>query len=258
MDWLKKRELHQNLIVALLGDHGESLGEHGEKTHGFFVYNSTLRIPMILSYPGADTKRVSNAVASVDVAPTLLELSGISDSRARDGQSLLKLAKKARKGDIYFESRYPELLGWNGLQGLIRGNWKLISTTRSELYDLHQDPEEKNNLFSAKEDISRPIKRDLAQISSASIESTVPDPETTEKLKSLGYIGSTSISKKDLTADPKDKIALWTRYEQTLEAMQSNQKQEIAKLLASLVAQEPGNNFFRLALASHNRQEKEF
>lgn len=255
--WLDKNQLTQKTILAILGDHGESLGEHGEKTHGFFVYNSTLKIPMILAYPEAKPQRILTPVAAVDVATTLLELSQIPDPHSRDGVSLMNSAmKKQRSSDIYFESKYPELLGWNGLQGLIRGNWKLIATTRSELYDLSSDPQESQNLFSAKQEISNPLKKDLARLEFIQTTSSAPDPETAEKLKSLGYISSTSIPKKDRTADPKDKIALWTRYEESLESKRNASPQEITELLETLVEQEPSNNFFRLAVAGHHRQQK--
>jgi tetratricopeptide (TPR) repeat protein len=252
MGWLEASHLNDQLVIALLGDHGESLGEHGEETHGFFVYNSTLKIPMILAYPGSKAKRVSNIVAAVDVTPTLLELAGIQDSRNRDGRSLLQ----PRNADIYFESHYAELLGWNGLQGLIRGDWKLISTTRSELYDLKNDEDETNNLFSAKGDISRPMKNDLSSLASETTNPAAPDQETLEKLKSLGYVGSGTIPKKNRSADPKDKIALWSKYEQILQLKASGKQEEIVKLLLSLVNAEPENNFFRLALANHYRETK--
>ncbi|MCI0413866.1 sulfatase-like hydrolase/transferase [bacterium] len=250
MDWLQERKLTDRLVVALLGDHGESLGEHGEKTHGFFVYNSTLKIPMILAYPDSKQKRVSNIVAAVDVAPTLLQLAGIQDLRSRDGHSLFQ----PRKADVYFESRYAELLGWNGLQGLIRENWKLIATTRSELYDLSGDSHERNNLYSAQQDISRPMKRDLTSMISISAKAATPDQETLEKLKSLGYISVATVPKQNRTEDPKDKIALWSRYESSLEAKPDSQ--EKVELLQALVREEPNNNFFRLSLASHYRQLK--
>ena len=251
MSWLKENQLRENLIIAITGDHGESLGEHGEKTHGFFVYNSTLKIPMMLSFPGASPKHVSAAAATVDLTPTLLELAGIPDSQKRDGQSLLMDSQKDR--DIYFESRYPELLGWNGLQGIIRGNWKLISTTRSELYDWQKDEKETQNMFSAKQEISGPMKNDLAQLAPAGETSpAVTDAETLEKLKSLGYVGSGNLSKPNRTADPKDKIALWSKYE---ESLATGDKQPI---LEKLVSQEPMNNFFRLALANAYREKKDW
>jgi arylsulfatase A-like enzyme/Tfp pilus assembly protein PilF len=251
MSWLKENQLRERLIIGITGDHGESLGEHGEKTHGFFVYNSTLKIPMMLSFPGVSPKHVSAAAATVDLTPTLLELAGIPDSQKRDGQSLLMDSQKNR--DIYFESRYPELLGWNGLQGIIRGNWKLISTTRSELYDWEKDQRETQNMFSAKQEISGPMKNDLARLAPAGETSpAVTDAETLEKLKSLGYVGSGNLSKPNRTADPKDKIALWSKYEVSLA---TGDKQPI---LEKLVSQEPVNNFFRLALANAYREKKDW
>lgn len=256
MQWLNDRNLQDHLILMVLGDHGESLGEHGEKTHGFFVYNSTLRIPMLLSYPGVEPARVTTAVAAVDVTPTLLDLAGIPDTRKRDGRVLMDLPE-TRNSDIYFESRYPELLGWNGQQGIIRSNWKLISTTRSELFDWTRDDQESRNLFSSKEEISRPIKNDLAQLVSTDVTtSSAPDSETLEKLKSLGYVGSTAPSKKNRTADPKDRIALWSKYEASQEAKHLNQKEEFSRLLQSLVEEEPTNNFFRLSLAGFYRENQ--
>ena len=254
LQWLNERQLSEKTVIALIGDHAESLGQHGEKTHGFFVYNSTLKIPLIVSYPKAVEKRITTPVASVDVAATLLELVRIDDPYSRDGHSLL--SNEPRKTNIYFESRYAELLGWNGLQGLIQGNWKLISTTRSELYELSSDPKETRNLFSAKQDISGPLKNDLNRLESTQATSTGVDAETAEKLRSLGYIGSASLQQKIRTADPKDKIALWTRYEESLEAGESTKRK--TELLESLVKQEPSNNFFLLALATHHRQERDF
>jgi choline-sulfatase len=246
MSWLQENHLRERLIIAVTGDHGESLGEHGEKTHGFFVYNSTLKIPMMLSYPGVAPKHISSTAATVDLTPTLLELAGIQDSTKRDGESLLNDEKKR---DIYFESRYPELLGWTGLQGIIRGNWKLVSTTRSELYEWKKDGKETQNLFSAKQEISGRMKSDLLQLSSATeTNQTVTDAETLEKLKSLGYVGSGSVTKPNRTADPKDKIALWSKYEESREG----KKQEI---LENLVSKEPSNNFFRLALVDAYREK---
>jgi len=249
--WLQENGLRERLILAITGDHGESLGEHGEKTHGFFVYNSTLKIPMMLSYPGAKAERVSPAAATVDITPTILELAGIVDPQKRDGESLLR--ESPRTSDIYFESRYAELLGWNGLQGIIRGNWKLISTTRSELYDWQKDGNETQNLFSAKQEVSGPLKDDLLQLAPiGETASTTPDPETMEKLKSLGYVGNVSLAKPNRTADPKDKIALWSKYEE------SRQSKEKRMLLEFLVHQEPTNNFFRLSLADIYRESNDW
>lgn len=259
--WLRDKKLDQNLVIAVLADHGESLGEHGEETHGFYIYNSTIKIPLLLSYPGAPSgKQVDHNAASVDLAPTLLELSGIPDHQKRDGQSLLTLLdQKPRSSDIYLESRYPELLGWNGLQGIVQSNWKLISTTRSELYDWKKDPGEAANLYSQKETLARGLKQALGQFKETSIaKSQQPDAETLEKLKSLGYISTTNIVKGPRTADPKDKIAIWALYEKSLQLKNAGKEKEAMQMLETLAEKDPTNNFFRVSLASNYRQEKDY
>ena len=259
--WLKDKKLDQNLVIAVLADHGESLGEHGEETHGFYIYNSTIKIPLLLSYPGAPSgKQVDHNTASVDLAPTLLELAGIPDLQKRDGQSLLTLLdQKPRSHDIYLESRYPELLGWNGLQGIVQSDWKLISTTRSELYDWKKDPGETTNLYSQKESLARSLKQTLGQFKETAIaKSQQPDAETLEKLKSLGYISTTNIAKGARTADPKDKIAIWAVYEKSLQLKNAGKEKEALEMLQSLAEKDPTNNFLRVSLASNYRQEKDY
>ncbi len=258
IDWLKTENKSQNLVIAIIGDHGESLGEHGEATHGFFTYNSTLRIPFLLSYPGApQNKRIVEATSTVDLVPTMMQLSGISDPVQRDGESLLPIVEgEKRTRDIYFESKYPELLGWNGLQGIIRQEWKLIATTRSELYDWRSDPKEQRNLFSQKQSLSTKLKNEVSNHYSNSLKekSSTPDAETLEKLKSLGYIGTTNTVAKKPNGDPKDKIAIWAKYETLLQLQQEGKKEEALKQLQELAASEPENNFFRITLATHYRE----
>jgi choline-sulfatase len=260
-DWLKANDKNKNLVIAIIGDHGESLGEHGEETHGFFTYNSTLRIPFVLTFPGAPANlHVTENTASVDLVPTLLDLIGFSDPISRDGESILPfLNGMKRHRDIYFESRYPELFGWNGLQGLVREDWKLISTTRSELYNLKNDPKEKQNLFSQNQNVSTKLKEELSVRYAKSNETQhiAPDAETLEKLRSLGYVGSTNLSSKKGTADPKDKIAVWSKYERAT-LLKEVSKEETLKFLEDLSREEPENNFFRVALASHYRENKKF
>lgn len=257
-DYLKAHNLDRNLIVAVLGDHGESLGEHGEATHGYFVYNSTLKIPLILSYPGSPAgTEVDEAVASVDVTPTLLELAGVADTRKRDGESLVPvLSGKPRRQEIYFESHYAELMGWNGLEGVLQSNWKLISTTRSELYDWQKDAEEKENLYTQQESVSSRLKELLQRLGQTAVSTSqqAPDTETLEKLKSLGYISTTNIAAKQTGADPKDKIGLWSEFEKSLQLKNLGQNEESLEVLKALVEREPQNSFFRLTLASNLRE----
>lgn len=253
--WLAQRKLDQNLVIAVSGDHGESLGDHGEATHGFFIYNSTVHVPMILSFPGAAAKRIARAVATVDLAPTLLQLAGIRDTVKRDGQSLLAVIEDGnRPGPILTESRYPELLGWNRLEGLLQDRWKLISTTRSELYDWQKDPAEQVNLYTREEKISRNMKAEILKFrQSESVPPARADSETLEKLKSLGYISTTTVAKGPGTADPKDKIPVWFEYEKSLQLKSAGKADEALQLLNSIVEKEPENPFFQTTLGSDYR-----
>lgn len=253
--WMSEHGLDQNLVIAVSGDHGESLGEHGEATHGFFIYNSTIHVQLILSYPDAEQKRVQPAAATIDLAPTLLALANIKDAVKRDGQSLLELlANDERSSPILAESRYPELMGWNRLEGLIQSHWKLISTTRSELYDWKNDPSETANLYSKEEKISRNLKQEIQNFSRSENQTgSTPDAETLEKLKSLGYISTTNIVKGPGTADPKDKIKVWYDYEKSLELKNAGKTGEALSLLSELAAKEPDNSFLQTTLGSEYR-----
>lgn len=253
--WLAARKLDQNLVLAVSGDHGESLGEHGEVTHGFFIYNSTIRVPLMLVFPGAPRKTVSAPVATIDLAPTLLDLAGITDTVKRDGRSLLPvMAEDKRESPILTESRYPELLGWNRLEGLVQDHWKLISTTRSELYDWQKDPGETANLFSREETISRNMKKQIQQFEeSAPVSASGPDAETLEKLRSLGYISTTNIVQKSGTADPKDKIGVWAEYERSLQLKNAGSKEDALKVLSELLEKEPDNPFLQTTIGSDYR-----
>lgn len=256
MDWLKSKNLDRNLIVVVTGDHGESLGEHGEQTHGFFVYNSTLHVPLILSFPGVHPKKMETAVGTADIVPTLLALTGIADTQDRDGESMLPLLHgEKRSKDLYFESHYAELLGWNGLSGILQNNWKLISTTRSELYDWQNDSMETTNVYSQKIDTSQAMQRELGKLTSTAVAQTASaDSETLEKLKSLGYIGTTNAIKPNRDADPKDKITVWAEYEKSLQLKSAGNTTASLVALSTLVDHEPRNNFFRVTLASNLRQ----
>jgi Flp pilus assembly protein TadD len=254
--WLRNQKLDQNLVVVVLGDHGESLGEHGEATHGFFVYNSTLKIPLMISYPGITHAVVEAPAAAVDVAPTLIELVGLNDNLQRDGESLQSLMRnQERKHPIYFESHYAELLGWNGLQGILEKNWKLISTTRSELYDWKSDGNERNNLYSQKDEVTQALKSELTKLAGTYTPGSnkLPDSESLEKLRSLGYISTTNVKAAAGTADPKDKISLWKEYERSLELKNAGKADGAGEVLKSLATREPKNNFFRLSLSRSYR-----
>src|SRR5262249_19303656 len=132
-------------IVAVTADHGESLGDHGETTHGLFAYDSTLAVPLIVSAPGAAPGLVETPVSHVDLTPTILDLVGVDPGSALDGQSLARAPSLDRA--LYFEALDASLTrGWAPLHGVVQRNWKYIDLPDAELYDLRADPQEQRNL----------------------------------------------------------------------------------------------------------------
>jgi arylsulfatase A-like enzyme/Tfp pilus assembly protein PilF len=207
-------------LVAVVGDHGEMLGEHGEQTHGFFIYEPATHIPLIVSGPGTSARVVPDQVRMVDVMPTLLELLGQPAPPAVQGVSLLPLARGARLDLVaHSESWYPRYhYGWSELRSVQDGRFKLIEAPRPELYDLQSDPKEAAD--QARADAARALTLGKAldaleartrSEKAASGPGTV-DAETEERLAALGYVGG-SASRRNLEdrprGDPKDKIALY-------------------------------------------------
>ena len=141
----------ENRLLVITSDHGEGLGEHGEKTHCIFVYDSTLRIPLIVHGPKwFDPKRIAENVGLIDVAPTLLDIADRDGLADADGDSLVETIRsgQAEQRDLYFESLYPNTrFGWSALRGMRRGSLKYIHAPRPELYDVAADPGELKNIY---------------------------------------------------------------------------------------------------------------
>jgi arylsulfatase A-like enzyme/Flp pilus assembly protein TadD len=217
-------------LIVVAADHGEALGDHGERTHGLFAYNATLQVPLILW----TTDRTSPAVVSqaarlVDVAPTILDLLGVDVPTGSDGRSLrTDLTGRTQLPDApsYFEALNANLTrGWAPLRGVISGHLKLIDLPIPELYDLAADPNESRNLYAADRERARPLEAILDRFGAAQPSATTAvDPDAAARLRSLGYIvGTTARSPSRYTAadDPKrlvhlnaaldDATAMWSR-----------------------------------------------
>ncbi len=187
-------------LSSITADHGESLGEHGEGAHGLFVYDATIRVPWIMAGPEIARGRVSPTVARlIDVLPTLHDYAGLPPRPEIEGRSLRPAAdgRRMREAPSYAESLYSELeLGWAPLYSWRAAGFKLIEAPRPELYDLKNDPKELTNL--AETDTSR-IAQLRRGLEAALRQETAPagatgssDPQTLERLRSLGYLGGSS------------------------------------------------------------------
>jgi arylsulfatase A-like enzyme/Tfp pilus assembly protein PilF len=215
-------------LVVLTGDHGESLGEHGEMTHGLFAYEGTLRVPLIFYQPhlfGART--IAEPVRHVDIVPTILDAIGAPIPQALDGRSLLAMASGAPEppAATYFESLSASInRGWAPLYGVSRGALKYIDLPIPELYDLAADPAEAHDLSTSRGAEVRELQRLLAALR-ADDRGTAPAREsadTREQLRSLGYLAGSAAPKAHYTEadDPKRLIEVDREIEEVVSRYQ--------------------------------------
>jgi choline-sulfatase len=220
-DTLARLGLAKDAVVLVTSDHGEGLGDHGETLHGFFTYQSTLRVPFLVRGPGvAPGTRLATTVRLVDIVPTVLDLLGVAaPSGARfDGRSLapaLRGEKDSAEPVTYAESLVPLLhFGWSDLRVLREGRFKYIQAPRPELYDLLRDPHEQSNLLGTqalraqamRSALGKVLEEERASAPSAGAAPAVP-PELLEKLGALGYVGGGAPAETSTpAADPKDKV----------------------------------------------------
>ena len=220
LDYLKKRGWYENSLVIVVGDHGEGLGEHGEDTHGIFLYDSTTHVPLIMKLPGnIDSGKVVDAqVRTTDILPTVLDLLGIPASPKFDGESLKPFFSGAATDPriAFGETDYPLRFGWSPLRSIREPGFKFIEAPRPEFYDLHQDPGELHNDYAPWSQTVQKSRTMLAELRAkmpAPAPSSASVPQTTvNELKALGYLGkadvgsATNVPQPSLLPDPKDKI----------------------------------------------------
>jgi len=247
-------------VVMILGDHGESLGDHGEASHGFFVYNSTTHVPFAIRAPlaAAHGRRVADPVRSVDVMPTALDLLGIAPPQGISGATLVPLMTGARRElglDAYSEAMYPlHHYGWSDLHALRAGRYKIIDAPRPELYDMDRDPTEATNLYGERKPLGDTMIAQLRTLEArftktqAALPAADVDPEARERLAALGYVGSfvaTASDSRAGRADPKDKIGVFNKLGEATELtkeVDENGRQpfeRIFALLDEIVRQDP-------------------
>ena len=242
--------LGRTLVIAV-GDHGESLGEHGEQTHGFFIYDATVRIPLIVAGPGVPAREVGDQVRIVDVMPTALDLLGVTAPRPVQGHSLAPLARGEHLGLLALsETWYPRYhYGWSELRAVRDGRFKFIEAPRRELYDLRADPGETSDLSgrdpAQSDTMAQALTRETQRVASASAaRGPRPiDPDAEERLQALGYVG-TSLSARSLEdrprGDPKDKIGLYGLLHAAAQASVEGRLDEAVAMARQALAQDPG------------------
>ncbi len=221
--YLERRDLLENTLIVLTGDHGESLGEHGELTHSYFAYNSTIWVPLIITVPGFEPQRLPDFVCHVDIFPTVCDILRIDEPPYLEGISLVPLmkGKKIPKRSIYVESLDPYYnVGAAPLRGFIEAGKKFLDSPLPEFYDLEEDFDEKENLVRNinVEENRKKLKELMKNVTPFEGESppTKIDREALEKLRSLGYISSTSPKIKE-SYGPQDDLKTLLPFQQKLD-----------------------------------------
>ncbi|HEY3836853.1 MAG TPA: sulfatase-like hydrolase/transferase [Bryobacteraceae bacterium] len=206
-------------IVILTADHGESLGEHGEETHGYFIYQGTLRVPLVIHWPAGASKyaaRVKGPASIIDLAPALLEFLGIPVPAQFQGHNLMRLLgpQPSANEPIYAESLYAhDHMGCSPLRTVRIGRYKFIEAPKPELYDLEADPGETQNRYGQDHDVALRLRARLASFQQSDRQSAQnpTNPEVISRLRSLGYLSGRA-SGGNSGADPKDRLQVYLRY----------------------------------------------
>jgi arylsulfatase A-like enzyme/Flp pilus assembly protein TadD len=236
----------EQTLVILTGDHGESLGDHGEMTHSYFAYNSTIWIPLIIKAPKIKASRIEDYVSHVDIFPTVCDILGIKKPSSLHGESLnpyLRGKTRKKTNPIYFEAMNAyKNRGWAPLRGIIFDGKKYFDSPIPELYDLEKDFNEETNL-SPETDLAS-FKKQLEEIiksNSSPLQAKAerqPDRDTIARLRSLGYISAPVSQAKD-TYGPEDDLKtllpLEQKYDFASELINEGRIPESVLLLSEII-----------------------
>jgi arylsulfatase A-like enzyme/tetratricopeptide (TPR) repeat protein len=258
LDALEARRMTANTLVAIAGDHGEALGDHGEATHGMLVYDATLRVPLILAGPGINRgERVDRELSLSHIAPAIVRAAGLTASASYDcdvplfGPAMPEPAT-SRSCDVFSESRYPRRAGWHAVAALSDSQWKLIQSSEPELFDLRADPGERNNVAPAHASVVQAMAARLATLQAAgAAEAPRLAADAAERLRALGYVGGANAITTDdpAAANPARTIATWTGFEAALSDVQAGRQKAALEALAAIATANPGGPVFQSTYA---------
>ena len=277
--WLQTSGQADRTIIAVTGDHGEGLGDHGELTHGMLAYDSTLRVPLVIALPpnggshsdrsqtdsrsgfrlppSLDARRgppvalaaagqaEDRPVSLADLAGTLLRAAGLP---VPDG---MRRGPLGSGGEAYAETQYSRTAGWHELAALAFDQWKLVLSSEAELYDVSADPGETRNLSSANPSIVAGARKRLMDLSAAKTQasSSALPPDAADRLRALGYVSGAGAPADDAAPNPARHIAAWNSFERELTRLTEGDARAAAPGLARLARAYPDAPIFQATYA---------
>ena len=287
LDRLRESEAFDRTVIIVAGDHGEGLGDHGERTHGMLLYESTLRVPLVIAAPDAAAQTIDAPVSLAEIAPTILRAAGVAPLPAMKGRDLIALARGGSAGsggsggsgasgepgrsgtsdrdrdigsvrlqpdrdpDLYSETDYPRVAGWSPLQALTDGRWKMIRAGSStEVYDLQNDPREERDVSAAQAAVAAAMSTRAAALhAAAGAAPAAVSPDAQERLRALGYVASSAQRAPAADgANPRTTIAAWNAFEEALSALNAH-RPSAAEALRGLAAAHPDAAVFQTTYA---------
>ncbi len=279
---LRKHSLYDETMIAVMADHGESLGAHGENTHGIFLYDETLHVPLLIKLPlnRSAGRHIETRVGLVDVAPTILQESGVAIPKEVQGESLLAMLKPVAAGagkapaapedrPAYAETDYPHRgFGWSALRALRTGKYLYIQAPERELYDQAADPAAARNLAAGSKAVADTLGFKLDEFRQKTSQKLVdlakPDAEQMQKLQALGYVASDATAARDEKmlggADPKTKIEVSNLLHDAMFDVEDARYEEAVPLLEKVLKEQPempvANMQFGIAQARLKQYDK--
>jgi tetratricopeptide (TPR) repeat protein len=254
LDGLRRAGLYDESLIVLLGDHGEGLGDHGEKEHGILLNRETIQVPLLVKLPGGAHAGESVAwpVHLVDVLPTIAASVELDLPADLPGRSLLDAGADGRL--VYSETYYPRLhFGWSGLRSLVDGRFHFIDGPAPELYDLEVDPAEQRNLLRDQPAVARRLRSRLEEMQESLAEPAPATPKEAARLAALGYLSAPASATADRGIDPKEGLPALDDLQHSIDLAKEGRHLEAVAILEGLVRRFPGMLDARFALCTAYR-----